>query len=206
MKQGTTMEMTITCNSKEELKAIAEAVKGAILNGVQHVEKDESEEPESEVFQPNAGDICTYLECDEPAAIFLFNGKEHVNEDCIRMLESELSMEYSGNLLQPYIVIRGEGQEVPADDCRLATEQETTLFHESTKVSKDKQSKWNVGDWLYVVGCNAGCSKVFYPVPVTYANTKTMEHLVKRGWVFGKESDCDALCDKLNEAIKNVKL
>lgn len=56
-----------------------------------------------------------------------------------------------------------------------------------------------------MVGSNTGCCQVFYTVPVTYADTKTMENLVRRGWVFDKELDCQAVCDKLNEAIKNVK-
>ena len=71
------------------------------------------------------------------------------------------------------------------------------------KVKEEK--KWNVGDQVYVVGSETGCSEVFYTVHVTYSDTKTMENLVRRGWVFDKKEDCEALCDKLNEAIKNVK-
>ena len=32
-----------------------------------------------------------------------------------------------------------------------------------------------------------------------------MENREKRGWIFSTEEECQALCDKLNEAIKNVK-
>ena len=68
-----------------------------------------------------------------------------------------------------------------------------------------KEKKWIIGDWVYAVGSVTGCCRVFYPVPVTYAETKTMENLVRRGWVFDKEEECEALCGKLNEAIKDVK-
>ena len=201
------MVITIECENKNEVKKALNLFKDAIAAGIPGLTEDDSDEPGLEAFCPKEGDICTYTECDdEPSAVFLFNGKEHVNEDGIRMLESELSMEYSGNLLQPYIVIRGEGQEVSADDCRLATKEEIKLFHEKVKDTADKQDKWNVGDWVYVVGCDSGCNKTFYSVPVTYAETKTMENLVKRGWIFEKESECNVLCDKLNEAIKNVRL
>ena len=58
---------------------------------------------------------------------------------------------------------------------------------------------------MYVVGSETGCCQVFFTVPVTYADTKMMENLVRHGWVFDKESDCKALCDKLNEAIEAFK-
>lgn len=172
------MVITIECDDKDEVKKVLNLFKDAIAANLPRLAEDDADEPEPKAFQPNAGDICTYIDCDEPSAIFLFNGKEHINEDGIRMLESELSMEYSGNLLQPYIVIRGEGQEVSADDCRLATEQEAALFHE--KVNKPVETSWE---------------------------GKSMEvYTHRRGWTFRPEEKCRKLCDKLNKAIKNVNL
>lgn len=208
-KKKNEIEVIITCNSKEELRAIAEAVRGAIINGELAIEKDDSNEPEPKAFQPKEGDICTYIECeDDPTAIFRFNGKEHVNEDGIRILESELSVEYSGNLLRPYIVIRGEGQEVPADDCRLATEEEINLFNEKVKECE----KYKNADWMpkkdetfwspardHFVGC------VFVPGKVEWVGDELDHRLLKKGWVFRTKEECQPLCDKLNEAIENVK-
>ena len=57
-----------------------------------------------------------------------------------------------------------------------------------------------------MVGSYTGCTDVFYTVPATYSETKTMENISNRGWLFKNKMDCQALCDRLNEAIKDVKL
>ena len=162
-----------------------------------------------EVFQPQKGDICTCVIEGNVDAIFRYDGKTRTGEDGTVWLDGDLGLTWSGDLFHPYMVIHGEDAEYHRDCCRLATEEEIALFRDKVKefeTAKEKEGKkWNVGDWVYVVGSETGCSKVFYTAPVTYADTKTMESLVLRGWVFDKESDCQAVCNKLNEAIKNVK-
>ena len=162
-----------------------------------------------EVFNPQNGDICTCIIEDNVDAIFRYSGKTRTDEDGTVWLDGDLSLTWSGDLFNPYLIIHGEGAECLLDKCRPATEEEIALFrgkvneYESAKNKEEK--KWNAGDWVYVVGSETGCSKVFYPVPVTYACTRSMENLELRGWVFDKNSDCQAVCDKLNEAIKNLK-
>ena len=202
------MVITIVCENKNEVKKVLNLLKDAIAANIPGLTEDDSDEPEPEAFCPKKGDICTYTECeDDPSAIFLFNGKEHINEDGIRMLESELSMEYSGNLLQPYIVIRGEGQEVPADDCRLATEQEMALFHEKTKVSAKEDEDWvpRKGDAYWTPSFEYDCGE-FEPVKISWEGKSMEVYTHRRGWSFRSEEEFRKLCDKLNEAIKNVKL
>ena len=166
-------------------------------------------EKKPEVFNPQKGDICTCVIDGNVDAIFRYDGNTTTDEDGVAWLDGDLGLTWSGDLFKPYMIIHGENAEYDRDCCRPATEEEIALFRGKIKDyerAKEKEGKkWDVGDWVYVVGSETGCSKVFYTVPVTYADTKIMENLVRRGWVFDKESDCQAVCDKLNEAIKNVK-
>lgn len=164
---------------------------------------------ESEVFQPKKGDICTCIIDGKVIAIFRYDGNTTTDDDGVVWLDGDLCLTWSGDLFKPYMVIHGEDSDYIRDCCRPATEEEIALFRDKMKefeTAKEKEGKkWNVGDLVYRVGSETGCNKVFYTVPVTYADTKIMENLVRRGWVFDNESDCQAVCDNLNEAIKNVK-
>ena len=170
-----------------------------------HVE----DKKEPEVFQPQKGDICTCVIEGDVDTIFRYDGKVRTDEDGTVWLDGDLGLTWSGNLFNPYMVIHGEDAEYHRDCCRFATEEEIALFRGKLKdyerANSKEEKKWDVGDWVYMVGSNTGCSQVFYTVPVTYADTKIMENLVRRGWLFEKESECQAVCNKLNEAIKNVK-
>ena len=170
-----------------------------------HIENDKAPEE----FQPQKGDICTCILEDNVDAIFRYSGKTRKDEDGTVWLDGDLSLTWSGDLFNSYLIIHGEGEECLLDKCRPATEEEIALFRGKVKEfdsAKEKEGKkWNVGDLVYRVGSETGYNKVFYAVPIIYADTKMMENLVRRGWVFDKKSDCQAVCDKLNEAIKNVK-
>lgn len=200
------MIITVRCENKEEVKDVLNLFKDAIVASTPKIKKDESDEPKPEAFRPKEGDICTYMEDGEPAAIFRFNGKEHNDEDGVRLLESELSLEYSGNLLQPYIIIRGEGQEVSAEDCRLATEEETKFFLDMTKTDKEN-SEWvpRKGDsyWTPSFDYDSG---VFRSAGTSWEGKRMEVNTHRRGWSFRTKEEGQQLCDKLNEAIKNVKL
>lgn len=201
------MVITIECENKDEVKKVLNIFKDAIAAGIPRLAEDDTDEPEPEAFCPKKGDICTYTECeDDPSAIFLFNGKEHVNEDGIRMLESELSMEYSGNLLQPYIVIRGEGQEVSADDCRLATEHEIKIFQEKVKNTAKKEEDWmpRKGDAYWIPSFDYDYGE-FKPVETSWEGISMEVYTHRRGWSFRSEEKCRKLCDKLNKAIRPCK-
>lgn len=215
-KEQKTVEvgLTMTFDSKEALKEFIDNFGKAIAKEqaevLMNLYKGQFEnEKKPEVFNPQKGDICTCILEDNVDAIFRYSGKARTDEDGTVWLDGDLSLTWSGDLFNPYMIIHGEGAEQVRDCCRLATEEEIALFRGKLKEyesAKEKEGKkWNVGDWVYMVGSNTGCCQVFYTVPVTYADTKTMENLVRRGWVFDKELDCQAVCDKLNEAIKNVK-
>jgi hypothetical protein len=209
------MDLTMTFDNKEALKEFIDNFGKAIAKeqaeALKDLYKEQFEtEKKLKVFQPQKGDICTCIIEDSVDAIFRYSGKTRTDEDGTVWLDGDLGLTWSGDLFKPYLIIHGEDSEYHRGCCRPATEKEIALFRNKVKEyesAKGKEGKkWNVGDWVYVVGSETGCSKVFYAVPVTYADTKTMENLVRRGWVFDKESDCQAVCDKLNEAIKNVKL
>ena len=164
---------------------------------------------EPEVFQPKAWDICTCVIEGNVDAIFCYDGRIRTDKDGAVWLHGDPSLTWSGDLFKPYMIIHGDGVEFLQDNCRPATEEEIALFrgklmdNERTKAKEEK--KWKVGDWVFIVGSDSGGCKAFFPVYATYAETKVMENIVRRGWVFDKKEDCEAVCDKLNEAIKNVK-
>ena len=211
MKQGTEIEMTITCNSKEELKAIAEAVRGAIVKGIQDVEKDESDKPEPKDFHPSLGQVCTQVDEEgDVTAIFRSTGKENIDTDDIRWMEADVALEYSGNLMQPYVLTRGEGQEFFANECRPATEEEAEIFRsmeeeyakhakDAVLVPKTGQTYWTPSHVVFKGG-------IFKPNSFEWQDESGDHFLLKEGWVFRTEEECQQLCDKLNEAIKDVKL
>lgn len=213
-QKGIEMELTMTFDSKEALKEFIDNFGKAIAKEqaevLMNLYKGQFEnEKKPEVFQPQKGDICSCIIDENVDAIFRYSGKTRTDDDGTVWLDGDLSLTWSGDLFNPYLIIHGEGADHDRDCCRPATEEEIALFRGKLKEyesAKEKEGKkWNVGDWVYMVGSNTGCCQVFYTVPVTYADTKTMENLVRRGWVFDKELDCQAVCDKLNEAIKNIK-
>ena len=202
------VKIELACADKQSYDKLKELL--AALPGVESLVEEPDDDKEPEAFQPKEGDICTCIIEDNVDAIFRYDGKTRTDEDGNVWLDGDLGLTWSGDLFHPYMVIHGEDAEYLRDSCRLATEEEIALYQSKVKefeaVKKSDGKKWKVGEWVYVVGSEAGCSRVFYAVPVTYADTKPMENLVSRGWVFDKEADCEALCYKLNEAIKNVKL
>ena len=206
------MELTMTFDNKEALKKFIDNFGKAInkeqSDALKALVKEELDN-EPEVFQPQKGDICTCVIEGNVDAIFRYDGKTRTDEDGTVWLDGDLGLTWSGDLFHPYMVIHGEDAEYHRDCCRLATEEELSLFrgklNDDERAKAKEEKKWKVGDWVFVISSESGCPKVFFPVPVTYADTKIMGNLVRRGWVFDKESDCEAFCDKLNEAIKNVK-
>lgn len=162
-----------------------------------------------EVFNPQKGDICTCVIEGNVDAIFRYDGKTRTDEDGMVWLDGDLGLTWSGDLFHPYMVIHGEDAEYHRDCCRLATEEEIALFRgklkDDERAKAKGEKKWEVGDWVFIVGSDTGFCKFFFPVYASYAETQIMENLVRREWVFDKKEDCEALCDKLNEAIKNVK-
>ena len=206
------MELTMTFDNKEALKKFIDNFGKAInkeqSDALKALVKEELDN-EPEVFQPQKGDICTCVIEGNVDAIFRYDGKTRTDEDGTVWLDGDLGLTWSGDLFHPYMVIHGEDAEYHRDCCRLATEEELSLFrgklNDDERAKAKEEKKWKVGDWVFVISSESGCPKVFFPVPVTYADTKIMGNLVRRGWVFDKEEDCEAFCDKLNEAIKNVK-
>lgn len=213
-QKGIEMELTMTFDNKEALKefidnfgkAIAKEQAEALMN----LYKGQFEnEKKPEVFQPQKGDICTCVIEGNVDAIFRYDGKTRTDENETVWLDGDLGLTWSGDLFHPYMVIHGEDAEYHRDCCRLATEEEIALFRgklkDDERAKAKEEKKWEVGDWVFAISSESGCPKVFFPVPVTYADTEIMGNLVRRGWVFDKKEDCEAVCDKLNEAIKNVK-
>ena len=208
-KKKNEFEVTITCNSKEELKAIAEAVRGAIINGELAIEKDDSNEPEPKAFQPKEGDICTCVLDGNIDAIFRYNGKTRTDEDGDVWLDGNPGLTCSEDVLKPYLIIYGEDAEYFRDCCRLATEEEIKLFNEKVKecekckdadwVPKEDETFWSPAR-AHFVGC------VFVPGKVEWVGDELDHRLLKKGWVFRTKEECQPLCDKLNEAIDNIKL
>ena len=208
------MEFSMTFDTKEDLRKFIEqfgklvSVKQeAALNELVKEQIDEKET--EELFCPKAGDILAYTvqQTDWTNAIFRYDGTSHEDEDLDTFLHSDLSVSFSGDIMKPYMILRGEDQDFLSDSCRHATEEECKLFYSKTgeNPEEEKKSPWEVGHIVFIVCTESGSTNVFYPLPVSYADTKMMENREKRGWIFKSEKECQAMCDKLNEAIKNIK-
>ena len=205
------MEFTVTFDDKEALKdfigKFGKAIGKEQAEALEALVKGECNK-EPEAFQPQKGDICTCAIDGNVDAIFRYDGKTRTDNIGSVWFNGDLELTWSIDLLRPYIVAHGEDAEYPRDCCRPATDEEKELFYEKTKkfrAEEKEEKKWEVGDWVFIVGSDSGGCKIFFPVYATYAETKVMENLVRRGWVFDKKEDCEAVCDKLNESIKNVK-
>ena len=206
------MELTVTCNTKEEFRKFVE-------DFGQFVSKDQKEvldvlmkeqfEEKEEVFNPKKGDILlSYVGSDDWSnAIFRYDGGSHSDTDGDKWLHADVSLSYSGNLMKPYLIVRGEDQEYLAENCRFATEEERNLFYAKVggRPPKEEKESPKTPSLVHVVGSDSGCTNVFFPVPTILTESKMMENKVKKGWVFQTEEECQAVCDKLNEAIKNIK-
>lgn len=213
-QKGIEMELTMTFDNKESLKEFIDNFGKAIAKEQAEALKDLykgqfENEKKPEVFQPQKGDICTCEIEGNIDTIFRYDGNTTTDDDGVVWLDGDLSLTWSGDLFKPYMIIHGEDSGYDRDCCRPATEEEIALFRDKVKefdtANEKEGKKWNVGDLVYVVGSETGCSEVFYTALLTYEDSKFMENRVRRGWVFDKKSDCQAVCDKLNEAIKNVK-
>lgn len=211
-QKGIEMELTVTFDNKEALKEFIDNFGKSLDKKQAEALKDLAKEQfgddkEPEACHPQKGEIWAYLNEDgEPEALFRSSGKNFTDEKGNVMYDADKSVGLSGNVMKPFMIVTGEEQIFPSEDCRKATEKEVACFSTLIqKAQKEEGGKWETGDIVYVVGSSTGCCKVFYPFPSTYANTKTMENLANRGWLFKSEEECQALCDKLNEAIKNVK-
>ena len=207
------MEFSMTFDTKEDLRKFIEQF-GKLISADQEkalneLVKEQTEEETEELFCPKEGDILAYTiqQADWTNAIFRYDGTSHEDEDLDTFLHADISVSYSGDIMKPYMVLRGEDQDFLADCCRHATEEECKLFYSKVgeQLEKEKNSPWTEGEPVYVVSAETGCPKVFYPTIIIYSHSKMMEYREKRGWIFKSEKECQALCDKLNEAIKNVK-
>lgn len=206
-KRNIKLSVELTCTDKASCEKLEEML--ASLPGVNKIIVTETDTKEKKDL-PKAGEIWTYLnEEGDPEEIFCANGEIFKDEDLIVYYESERSVGLSGDILKPYIVTIGESMSFYEKNCRKATVEEIALYNEKMKRAVEeegKEAEFTVGEWVYVVGCEPGGTDVFYTVPVTYAETRTMENISNRGWMFKNEMDCKILCDRLNEAIKDVKL
>ena len=208
------MNISVVCNTKEDLRKFVESF-GKVIGADQEkalnelVKEQIDEEETEELFCPKAGDILAYTvqQTDWTNAIFRYDGTSHEDEDLDTFLHSDLSISFSGDIMKPYMILRGEDQDFLSDSCRHATEEECKLFFSKVgeQQKEEKKSPWKEEDLVYIVSAETGCPKVFYPTVIIYSYSKMMEFREKRGWIFKNKKECQAMCDKLNEAIKNVK-
>ena len=199
----------------EELMKAVESANGehGFINSFYHslVEesdaKDDDKEPEA--FQPKEGDICTCVLNGNIDAIFRYDGKTRTDEDGNVWLDGDLELTWSGDLFHPYMVIHGEDAEYDRDCCRLATEEEIALYQ--SKVKEFEEAKNANGEWEPKKGCEYWVPNFIYidgcfkPVLTTWSGCKIDIQMNSLGWMFVEKFECRCLCDRLNEAIKNVK-
>lgn len=204
------IEITITCDSKEELNKMAEAIRNAIINGELNTMKDDSNEPEPKREVPVEKTI--YSASNEEGdvyAIFRANGKESTDEDGDAWWEADWALELNENLLQPFVVVKGESQSFLAEDCRVSNDEEVELFRSKVKEFKvnEKDAVWvpKGGETYWYPLHDSFSGNSFSPQGRTWENDENDIFLAEKGWVFHSYDKCKKACAKLNEAIKNVK-
>ena len=208
-KKKEVANITIEC-SKEELSSALNFLKDMIASVMKCKEKDVPNEPEPKAFQPQKGDICTYLVEDNIDTIFRYNGKTGTDADGTAWLVGEFILTWSGDLFKPYAIIYEVCRRYPADDCRLATEEEIKLFNEKTEDAKkdeytEQTPNKNEVFWTIKFAFDAGgiFEAIYMPASMWYS--PVFADARKIGWMFHTREECQSFCDKLNEAIKDVK-
>lgn len=208
MKQEKEIKVTVICSSKEEMKAMIEAFKNMAAKAIESVEKDDSDQPEPKAFQPKEGDICACVFDEGIDSIFRYDGKSRTDEDGDVWLDGDLALALSEDVLKPYMIVYGEGSEHLRDRCRLANEEELTLFNAKVKefegAKKDADWVARKGDVYYTPSFDHN-DGTFESVREEWEGTRMEVSTKRRGWTSRTEEECQSLCDKLNEAIKNVK-
>lgn len=202
------VKIELACADKQSYDKLKELL--AALPGVESLVEEPDDDKEPEAFQPKEGDICTCIIEDNVDAIFRYDGKTRTDEDGNVWLDGDLGLTWSGDLFHPYMVIHGEDAEYDRDCCRLATEEEIALFCD--KVKEFEEAKNANGKWIPKKGCEYwvpnftyidGC---FKPELTTWTGCEIDIQMNSLGWMFVEKFECRCLCDRLNEAIKNVKL
>ena len=211
-KKAIELEITVTYNTKEDFEKFIESFGNMISaeqkEALSELIKERMGEGIKEAFNPKEGDILVIPGENEELVntIFRYVGTSHTDEYGDLWLHADISICHSDDLMKPYMIIRGEDQDFLEEICRHATEEERKFFFRKTgEQPKEEQAAPKVPKLVHVVGSDSGCTNVFFPVPTIFTESKMMENKVKRGWVFQTEEECQAVCDKLNEAIKNVK-
>lgn len=150
------MDLTMTFDNKEALKEFIDNFGKAIAKEQAEALKDLykgqfEDEKESEVFQPQKGDICTCVIEGKIDAIFRYDGKTTTDDDGDVWLDGDLSLTWSGNLFKPYMIIHGEDAGYIRDCCRPATEEEIALFRGKVKEFESPKKKETSG--MSATGC-----------------------------------------------------
>ena len=160
--------------------------------------------PKEEKFEPKDGDV-VYQSCFKDESRW-----------CIYIVK-----EYTGLTSIPYVFIDNDGYEpnmscichTDKDFIRPATEEEKKLLFdklaeegyewdaEKRELVKLKwRPKYNDNYWSPSLFVNE-----FIPWMNSWKNSKIGNKRLEKGWVFRTEEECQAFCDKLDEAINSVK-
>ena len=201
------VKIELACADKQSYDKLKELL--AALPGVESLVEEPDDDKEPEAFQPKEGDICTCIIEDNVDAIFRYDGKTRTDEEGGVWLDGDLGLTWSGDLFHPYMVIHGEDAEYDRDCCRLATEEEIALFREKMKEFESAQNA--NGKWIPAKDDNYWSPDfdeefgTFAPTELTWYEDGVDLQTHSRGWVFRTKEEAQALCNKLNEAIKSVK-
>lgn len=201
------------------LSEMMEIVKDAlILYGYKDAPKEEPQ-PSSEDFYKD-GDFCVCSKGVKEMRVFINKGPlSKWATSYGRNIKSYAHLERNNILAIPYTVeVKCSGYFIPGDsEVRLATPEEKRLlldemakvgyrWDEDIKIVVKNYWKPEMGETYYIPYCCRGvlATPYTYRSSVWAGNQFDLESY-ENGYVFQTKEECDTFCQKLNEAIQNVK-
>lgn len=187
------MEVKIK-NGEEMIDATIEMVDGVMVVS-----------PKVEKFEPKDGDVVTYFNDDKPTVYIYKSGHKY---------NTFFYAAYSSSL-ESCIIGKGEHLSMNRSDIRPATEEEKKFLFDKLKEvgfewDAEKKEvvkiKWSpkVGDTYFRPEFNR-CRFMCYEWECRYDTMRYIKDYVEKGWCFKTKEECQDFCDKLNQAINQVK-
>lgn len=208
-KKTEPLEITIKIkfDSQEQLEKAVKDIekilnlpnKGWVLNHI-----DEDIETEIKANIPEKGELYTFVGEDGTIdSIFEASGKCNVDKDGLCFWQGVKSVSWSGDLFKPIKVFKDVNLEFLAEQCRPSTPKEIELY-KGYVCNERKMEDPKMGEVYYIPLRNFEKDLMFYPERHIYNGDNYDEMYIKLKYMCKTEEQCQELCDKLNEAIKNI--
>jgi hypothetical protein len=161
--------------------------------------------PKEEKYEPKDGDVVAYMNTGVPT-IYIYRAGTSRNTSYYAAYSSIYDKTYISNLTDH---LQGN------QNIRLATEEETKILFDKLKEEGyefDFEKKelvklrWKpkIGETYYRPDF-LHCEFICYSGITDYNKMVYIKDHINKGWVFRTKEECQSFCDKLNQAINQIK-